>query len=149
MARPHKPTVLKILHGDFKKNPQRRNTREPVVGSAIPACPKTLHGEARYEWKRITAELASIKVITKVDRAAIHEYCDLWASRRKCQKIVETDGQFYATETGLLEHPAAKAESRYADQIQRYLIQFGLTPAARARVNVTQPSEPQRMRRQR
>jgi P27 family predicted phage terminase small subunit len=149
MATKRKPTALKILHGDFKKNPQRRNLAEPVVESAIPACPKTLKGEARAEWKRVTKELDSIKVLTLIDRPSLMQYCEMWAQQKKCQAIVEKEGQFFTTEAGIVEHPAAKAERQCVIQIRQYLQQFGMTPAARASVNAVQKAEPTRMRRAR
>lgn len=149
MPRPRKPTVLKILQGDFAKNPQRRNHAEPVLDSSIPACPKSLHGEARAEWKRVTKELSAIKVITEADRAAVHQYAITWGRQKECLDILDKKGQFLTTEHGVVEHPAAKAASRYGVEIRQYLQQFGLTPATRANVNAIQKAEPTRMRRQR
>ena len=149
MATNKKPTALKILHGDFAKNPQRRNRNEPTPEPAIPPCHDALHGEARDEWERVTKELAAIKVITDADRAAVHQYAETWGLRQECLEAIKKDGMFYTTEHGISEHPAAKAASRYGTEIRQYLQQFGLTPAARANVNVVKPAEPTRMRRQR
>lgn len=149
MARPRKPTALKILHGDFVKNPQRKNPLEPQVESAIPKCPKSITGEAKKEWTRITKELHSIGVITQVDRAALEQYVAIWAEWLACKELVEEEGRILASESGQYEHPANRMVCRYADQIHKYLVQFGLTPAARTRVNVVKQTEPLRMRRQR
>lgn len=149
MGRPRKPTALKVLHGDFVKDPQRRNRKEPEVESGFPACPSTLSSEARREWKRVTQELASVKVLTGIDRAAIHHYADLWGRWREALLIVKKEGMIVSNENGQYEHPASKIASRLSDQIHKYLCQFGLTPASRSRIQVTEQTEPVRMRRKR
>jgi P27 family predicted phage terminase small subunit len=149
MGRPRKPTALKILHGDFAKDPQRRNHDEPQIESAEPDCAAWIVGEARAEWKRVTSELSSMKVVTPPDRAAIEAYCSIYARWRDALKAVKKSGLIIETEHGPRENPACKIAARCEDQIHKYLCQFGLTPAARSRVNVTQKTAPARMRRAR
>lgn len=149
MGRPRKPTNLKILHGDFDKNPQRRNHAEPMPEQKTPPKPKHLHGESLSEWKRVTKELSSIKVLTEVDRAAVEQYAEVWGRWREAMEDCKRNGSVLHSESGAYENPASKIASRCADQIHKYLCQFGLTPASRSRVNVTQQTAPVRMRRQR
>ena len=147
MGRPRKPPALKILHGDFDKNPQRRNHAEPEMESKSPSCPAWITGEARKEWKRVCDELLQMKVVTEPDRAALEAYCKIYARWRKALLQVEREGMTLDSEHGMYEHPASKIASRCEDQIHRYLCQFGMTPASRSRVNVTQQTAPMRMRR--
>jgi P27 family predicted phage terminase small subunit len=146
-GRPRKPTALKILHGDYDKNPQRRNRSEPVVESAIPDCPDWIDGDARDEWLRVVVELGSMKVITLPDRAAIEAYCQIYGTWREALRRVAEEGLILASKDGLYENPASKIASRCASDLHKYLCQFGLTPASRTRVNVTQQTAPVRMRR--
>jgi P27 family predicted phage terminase small subunit len=149
MGRARKPTALKILHGDFAKDPQRRNHNEPTPEVKPPAKPATLKGESLKEWKRVTVELESMKVLTECDRAAVQQYAELWGRWYEAMLIVRREGVILFSESGAYEHPASKIASRCCDQIHKYLCQFGLTPASRSRVNVTQQTAPIRMRRQR
>ena len=149
MGRPRKPTALKILHGDFAKDPQRRNHREPDVPTGIPDCPAWLAGDARKEWKRITDEIKSMKVVTLPDRSALEAYCTLYGQWRDALRQVKREGAVLTSEHGSYENPASKIAARCCDQIHKYLCQFGLTPASRSRVNVTNETAPVRMRRQR
>lgn len=149
MGRPRKPTALKILHGDFDKNPQRRNNAEPEVESKSPDCPAWIKGEARNEWKRVCDELLLLKVVTLPDRAALEAYCKTYSTWRKALLHVEKHGLTLDSESGMYENPASKIAARCADQMHRYLCHFGMTPASRSRVNVTQQTAPVRMRRQR
>ena len=149
MGRPRKPTSLKILHGDFDKDPQRRNHAEPQLPPAIPKCPAWIKGEARNEWKRVSEELQSMKVLTLPDRAALEAYVTIYAQWREALRQVAREGMVLASEHGSYENPASKIVARCGDQIHKFLCQFGLTPAARSRVNVTQQTAPVRMRRTR
>ena len=144
-----KPTALKLLHGDFEKNPQRRPVNEPTPDLGEWDCPESLRGQARYEWRRVTKVLARIKVLTEADRSAIVQCATIWGEWYECNKIVEKEGAFLSGESQLYEHPASRKASRLHDQLLKLLIQFGLTPAARSRVQTTTQSEPVRMRRQR
>jgi len=149
MGRPRKPTALKILHGDFAKDPQRRNRAEPQVPSQIPNCPKWLTKDARDEWKRITNEIKAMNVVTLPDRAALEAYCVIHGRWREILRQIAREGLTLDSEHGAYENPASKIAARCEDQIHRYLCQFGLTPASRSRVNVTQETAPLRQRRQR
>lgn len=149
MGRSPKPTALKLLHGDFAKNPNRRNKAEPQVPAGIPDCPKWLTKDARLEWKRITEEIKAMNVMTPPDRAALEAYCVIHARWREVLRQIAREGLTLNSEHGSYENPATKIAARCEDQIHRYLCQFGLTPASRSRVNVTQETAPVRMRRQR
>lgn len=149
MARPRKPTALKILHGDFVKNPKRQNKSEPQLEAAAPDCPAWIKGEGRKEWNRVCSELSMLKVLTLPDRAALEAYCKIYDKWRQVLRQVAREGIVLASEHGSYENPASKIASRCEDQIHKYLCQFGLTPASRTRVNVTQETAPVRMRRQR
>lgn len=151
MGRPRKPTALKVLHGDFDKNPGRQNPNEAESDGAIPARPRWLTGEARKEWDRVTKELAALKVIDSGDRAALELYCITYMRWREALKIVKRKGEglIIMTPKGLAEHPAARVARQCADQMHRMLAQFGLTPAARTRVHVKSNTPPNRMRRSR
>ena len=143
VGRPRKPTALKILQGDFDKDPQRQNHNEPVTDSLSPDCPEYLLGDAREEWLRLSVELGGIKVLSTVDRSALEQYCQTYGYWRDCCRDIAKRGLFIHTPimdrggnqvaTQTVENPAANAARKYGDQIQRLLAQFGLTPAARTR----------------
>lgn len=147
MGRPRKPTALKVLHGDFAKNPQRRNQLEPDVPPGKPECPEWIVGEAREEWERITADLFSMNVLTERDRAAINAYCVIHDRWQKALAEINRSGLTLASKHGDYENPACKIAARCEDQMQRFLSKFGLTPADRSRVNIKEQTAPVRMRR--
>lgn len=136
-GRPRKPTALKIAHGDFDKNPQRRNHAEPMPDVEIPDCPSHLGTIGKNEWKRIVKELELLRVISLSDRASIEQYCMAYEKWRQALKELATlDSPYYETENGPREHPAAKSVRAYGDQCIKILISLGLTPTSRTRLAV-------------
>lgn len=157
-----KPAALKLLEG----NPGKRalNLSEGVNPRVeIPSAPKHLGLEARKEWKRITPILEELGLISGLDRAALGLYCQAvgrlyeieTAFNGKVNLLVEqgmayTDAVYevsYATTpSGYAQQSVIQQLIKSArDQVNRYLMHFGLSPAARGRVqpsNYVQPSLP-------
>ena len=75
-----KPTRMKVLTGNPGKRPL--NQTEPQPEPVIPDCPVELGPSARREWDRLVGQLASLRILTPLDRAALAAYCGaygLWA----------------------------------------------------------------------
>lgn len=157
-----KPAALKALEG----NPGKRalnlsdGVNPPVE---VPSAPKHLRPEARKEWKRITPLLEELGLISGLDRAALGLYCqsvgqlaELETSFTNKVNLLVDDGADYFDAVYQVSHSVTP--SGYAQQsvlvqlirqaraeVHRYLMHFGLSPAARARVqpsNYVQPDLP-------
>lgn len=149
-----KPAALKVLQG----NPGKRalNLADGVNPRVeIPSAPKHLSTEAKKEWKRITPLLEELGLISGLDRAALGLYCqavgrlsELETAFNAKVRLQQDAGMEYAEAVYEVSH--AVTPSGYAQQsvlvqlirssrqeVHRYLMHFGLSPAARARV---QPS---------
>jgi len=73
-----KPTQLKIVTGNPGKRPL--NADEPRPDANIPECPPELLAH------RLAGELAALRLLTNLDRAALAAYCGayaLWAGPPK------------------------------------------------------------------
>jgi len=157
-----KPAALKALEG----NPGKRslNLAEGINPRVeIPSIPKHLGPEARKEWKRITPLLEELGLISGLDRAALALYCqavgrltDLETSFNSKVDLKVTQGVPYADAVYEVSHsitPSGYAQQSVLaqllksqrEQVNRYLMHFGLSPAARGRVqpsNYVQPTLP-------
>ena len=157
-----KPAALKVLSG----NPGKRalNLADGVNPRVeIPSAPKHLGVEARKEWKRITPLLEDLGLISGLDRAALALYCQ--AVGRLSELEMAFNGKVHGYVTGGMSYAdAVFAASRVITpngfeqqsvivnliaghrlQVHRHLAHFGLSPAARARVqpsNYVQPTLP-------
>lgn len=134
-----KPTVLKLVEG----NPGKRaiNKREPKPRREIPSCPAHLDDSGKVAWGRLSVLLDRMGVLTEADAFALERLCDCYTDILECRQLIAGNGRTYTVETKegeiLIKGNPAVAQLRAADaQFKSYLIEFGLTPAARSKVNV-------------
>lgn len=155
-----KPTALKVLEG----NPGRRalNLSDGINPRVeVPSAPKHLGQEARKEWKRITPLLYELGLISGLDRAALAIYCQSvgrlseleMAFNGMVAKAVAA-GRDYAdavyqvsqseTPSGYVQQSViVQLISAHRMQVHRHLAHFGLSPAARMRVQASNYAQPE------
>ena len=125
-----------------------------------PDCPKHLWPAARKEWNRISVELETYGLISKLDRAALALYCQAWARwvwaeemltrnmKAAANKEAEAtakglewkggDGFMIPTPNGGFAYsPYWVAARQAADQVDKFLASFGLSPSSRSRVSAS------------
>lgn len=155
---PALPANVHMLRGNPSKKPlsDLLDTLQPLV--EIPGCPSHLLPEARKEWKRITPELTRYGLISKLDRSSLALYCQayarwVWAEQQlqRAQKLAEQKaaeaaerGELYAGGDGytvptpgghMTYSPHWVIANKAMEQVNRFLAEFGLSPASRNRVN--------------
>lgn len=135
MARPRKPTHLKIIQG----NPGKRglNKQEPdpeYLNDLTP--PDFLTDAARIVWNEITPDLRAARLLTKVDVPMLHMACESIATYRKAVKKCaerEACGEIANNQSiGYWE----MIKSMSFKQAMGALQQFGMSPAARTRIAI-------------
>ena len=156
------PTVLKLIQGNPGKRPLNLSdgVNPPIQ---LPSPPSWLSKHAVKEWRRIGGELAQLGLVAEIDKASLAVRCQTWgdlcelelafAAQKKMvrEKMGEADtsvlaAYFVKTPTGFMRESAVHrkiVEMRL--EMDRYDRNFGLNPAARARVqasNYVQPNLP-------
>jgi P27 family predicted phage terminase small subunit len=139
MGRPRKPTALKIVEG----NPGKRKLPEdePQLQIERPTMPRRMSPVAKEAWKRFAPLLEVMGVLTKVDSGALERLCETYAEIADYQNQIARCGSTYSTVTEhgqevIRPHPAVAMLSAADRRFKTYLTEFGLTPAARAKVKV-------------
>jgi P27 family predicted phage terminase small subunit len=136
----------------------RRSRVDPDPPKGRPPRPAKLRGHALAEWMRMVRRLEQNKTITIVDDAALYQYCCLFAETehiaasrirnerlivklqttiarlRQGDQIVEAIGHIVQFKKLEAKHTAQLRMGHMA--IRQYLVEFGMTPAARSRVKV-------------
>lgn len=120
-GRPRKPTVLKILTGNPGRRPLPKNEPKPPVGAT---CPDWLTVSQRKLWREWAPLFIELGVLTEADTLAFANWMILQDQIRLLTKAGE---------------PTPGAILKLA---QSYAVQFGATPAGRARVSV-EPKKPE------
>jgi P27 family predicted phage terminase small subunit len=135
-----KPTRLKVLTG----NPGRRplNANEPKPEPAVPECPVELGPVARREWDRMAGELAPLRILTNLDRAALAAYCGAYGMWAEATEAIQKFGTMVKAPSGFpVQSPYVSIANRQAEIMMRIASEFGFTPASRSRISTPPPDE--------
>ena len=138
------PTHLKVLRGN-PGHQALRPEREPDYEAApdIPEPPAFLMPVAKDEWRRIATGLYHMGLLTLVDENPLAAYCQAYArwvtAEASLAKMAErdllTNGLMIKTTGGnAIQNPLVGTANKAASDMLRYAIEFGFTPAARARI---------------
>jgi P27 family predicted phage terminase small subunit len=134
-GRKPKPTALKVLEGNPGKRPLNKN--EPQPEKKAPRCPSWLEPEAKKEWKRMAKTLETIGVLTQVDKAAFAGYCQAYARWKEAEEFLSKHGTIFKTPSGYIQQvPQVSIAQAYLKVMKDFCSEFGLTPAARTRIQV-------------
>jgi P27 family predicted phage terminase small subunit len=121
------------------------NGEEPKPNVQRPPCPSGLSKVAKKEWRRIVRELETLKILARIDCAALAAYCESWARWREAeQKIAETSLVIKTKSGNIIENPYYSVAKRERELMLKFLVEFGMTPSSRTRLHVQIPQEPQK-----
>ena len=140
------PTALNALRGFPGHRPVNGEEPKPPLG--MPEMPKGMSTAAKREWKLITAQLADINMLSRVDGKALGEYCKLMGLAESYYRealkepmikepILDRLGDHVGDK--LKPNPATAAYLACSKTAKSYLIEFGLTPASRAKLKIVPP----------
>lgn len=135
------PANVHVMNG----NPSKKNiaalSNGARIESAIPKMPSHLDTIARKEWRRIGEELLKLGLVTKIDMAALAAYCCFYSEWVQCEKKLKDIGfeqRVITTANGYLQQNAwVSLRNNALSQMKSYLVEFGMTPSSRSRVDVT------------
>lgn len=137
------PTRLKLLSGNPGKRPiQAEPTPAP---GPLPEAPAFLDPYGLEEWTRLAFGLHGLGLLSDLDVAVLAAYCtaySLW--RQGVEELVRRSGDTLLRGVG--GGVAANAEltrivRQQGELMLRFASEFGLTPAARARLRI-EPKKP-------
>jgi P27 family predicted phage terminase small subunit len=140
-----KPTALKILEGNPGKRPL--NKREPRPADSQVHCPASLSPDAQREWRRLAPVLRRMKVLTEADRIGLERLCEALVTQQQAQAALNKVGLLVKqgaddTHAGWIQtNPLFHMVRELNREIATWLREFGLTPAARTRVQVADGPE--------
>jgi len=139
---PRVPTEILKRRGSWLAN-ARRN--EPKPGAQIPRPPKWLDKAARDVYKQIASELVAMGVGRSPDVNALCRYCRNWVRWKQADEFIRTYGESYSIPgkdkevVCFMPFPQVSIVNKLEVSLSRLEQQFGLTPAARAKIQVEVP----------
>jgi len=138
-----KPTRLKLVEGNpGGRDLTHRLKHEPMppVGAKMPAGMSEL---AAAQWRVVAPKLTASRILTEVDAEALAAYCEVFARWRYCTDAIAKHGPMVKTASGGVKlSPMWIAMTQSTAEMRRFLVEFGMTPAGRARVDaVKEPGD--------
>ena len=130
-----KPTALKVLRGDA---PSRINRDEPPADTRWPVCPDDVTKEVRAIWNYTLDQMIRMGITSSADRDSLLAYCEAVALHREASKDVAAHGVLIPGHRGVLvRNPACAVQREAAAQIRQFAHEFGLTPASRSDIKMS------------
>lgn len=136
-----KPTAVLEATGAFRKNPQRRKGRgiEPAFTKGA-ECPSHLTGLARQTWEFLAAALDGINLMRRPHALALEAASVAYARAVEADLALARDGLTHEVKTkagsSLRMRPEVSISARNWEQFRKFASEFGLTPAAMAKLAV-------------
>ena len=119
------------------------NSREPQPERKAPACPPHLDAEAKKEWKRLCKLLLKMDVLSEADGMALACLCQTWSTLVKAQAKLNETGMLFKTPSGYVQqNPLVGIVGACIDTVTKLGQEFGLTPAARGRLQLSEFKPP-------
>lgn len=145
------PTKVKKLRGNAGK--RKLNDAEPKPALGEPEMPLGLSAAAKEEWRAIVPQLLRLGVLSKIDGKALGGYCAAYARWLAAEFDVAKYGltieePVIDATTGkqrklrgrfvvrLKKNPAISTSNDAMKMMKSFLIEFGMTPAARTRLRM-------------
>jgi P27 family predicted phage terminase small subunit len=136
---PPTPTPILQLRGSWRG---KLNRDEPQPEPVAPEKPGWIDGYASEAWDYLVPVLERMRVLTEADGKALTMLCITWSRWRQCEEFVAEHGEVYPIKDRegktkeLRRFPQAVAAETLGRALNRYLGEFGLTPATRSRIHV-------------
>ncbi|MGH3631560.1 MAG: phage terminase small subunit P27 family [Sciscionella sp.] len=118
-----------------------------------PEMPKGMSRGAKREYRRICPLLEAIGVLSIIDGRALAAYCDAAAMVEQAEKEIVKNGMTFVSHFedkhgndivgDIKQNPAVAIKFTAMKVMKSFLIEFGLTPASRAKLKVTKPAQPE------
>ena len=131
---PPVPTAILRARGSWRA---KINRKEPT-GHGTPRCPAWLDSDAKAAWKALIPMLKRLGVLATADAFAIARYCDMLVEYKRLAVHVAECGSVSADRISA----EAKHKGELADKLLRLEQNFGLTPSARSRIQVSKKDSP-------
>lgn len=104
--------------------------------------PPHLDALAQEEWRDIVPQLRAIGVLSVIDGKALAAYCDAYARWARARQHIAKYGDVTGEGEHMKRNPSVLIAERAVMIMRAFLIEFGMTPSARARLEVGTPATP-------
>ena len=131
------PTELKLLAGNPGHRPLNTREPKPKVKPKMPKAPSFLNKRAQAEWRRTGQRLFDLGILTELDEVLLSMYCSSFSHWTAANETLEKEGYtILSARSGLKPSPWLAIANSAWKEILKIMIEFGMTPSSRTRVQV-------------
>ena len=148
------PSNVIELRGGTRHTHRPPNKLEPKPETITPSCPRHLDEEARKEWKRMSKELASLGLLTRLDKAVFAMYCTSYSTWKDATERLGKSGMINLVGKIKAErnkkgqiiregkpgipriNPYFRIQKEAQIQMLKCLVEMGMSPSSRSRIKV-------------
>jgi P27 family predicted phage terminase small subunit len=138
-----KPSGRKIIEGTFRKDRNPEHEPEPEKVEEVPNPPSYLGHFAKALWKKLAGEMVRAGILTTVDIPALEMLCASYEEYREARDAVYTTQQGkprtlrkYMRGKNSQTMPEYNAMKNAFATYKSFMVEFGLSPASRNRIEV-------------
>ena len=139
------PTAIKLARGSWRGDAEDK--KGPKAKAGKPRMPAWLDPRAKAAWKAIVPELEQLGVLATCDAHALSLLCEAFSEWKQAKimlaktphvkAIHNPDGSLKYLQT----NPYVSISRKAGEELLRLLREFGLTPAARTRIEIKANSD--------
>ncbi len=139
---------LRILKGNPGKRPLPPSAPQPRKLDKVPPAPTWLGKEAKREYRRLADVLHPIGLLTSADLPVFHTLCSMYGEMVEARREVEKEGRTIVLHDQgghpikAVANPAVTIARNAAQQLRMLAAEFGLTPNARGRMQMSIDADP-------
>ena len=133
------PTKIKLFRGENRT--ERLNPNEPQPRAIIPRVPAYLNDVAKKEWRHTVKKLHQLGIFTEIDERALATYCQAFSLSLKAAEVLEEKGLTTMSRGSEVQRPEVAILNKCQLMMHRFLIEFGMTPSSRTKLEVKTPKK--------
>lgn len=145
-GRKPEPSRMKVLKGTNRKDRMNENEpkTEPVAEMKPPAY---LNNTAKVAFRDLVKMIGAdgMNVLAEADKTALAMLCDQYSIYREARKVIKSKKLTFETvgRNGkqIKARPEVGIMNGAWDRVAKMMVEFGLTPSARSRVNEVEKQE--------
>lgn len=150
-GRKPKPTALKVLDGNPGRRPINEKEPKPKKVNKLPAPPRYFGKYGKSAWNKYGAILIKMGLLSKADMIAFEALChsyELYYKASSQLNRLDPDD----TATGILikgdngifyPNPLMNIARQQLEMFRKLLVEFGMTPSSRSRLQVEGEDTPE------
>ena len=128
------PTAIKKLEGEPNKARMREHEPDPAREYRDP--PDDMMPLAVAKWEELGPKLYKLGLLTEIDYDAFRSLCMMFAKYREAEDAATLG--VVTTKSGYIQqNPMINVAIKYFEKYHRLMVDFGMTPAARSKIDAT------------